>query len=124
MSPEPVLGAAELPYDIGQLVHEPDYPALHRHETWIILGICIVRRYNAVQDSADDFCFIVLVRQNAVREFIMIFLAFAATEPADLKPIFLSTLLTQDSLPAIPVAKVPAAGWTNRWCCTALNEKY
>lgn len=124
LSPEPVLGAAELPYDIGQLVHEPVYPTLHRHETRIILGICIVRRYNAVQDSTDDFCFIVLVRQNAVREFIVVMLAFAATKPADLKPDLLAALPPQDPPPTISIAKIPAAGWTNRWYCTALNEKY
>jgi len=66
---------AERAFHVCNVAAEPVDPAAHGRHAGVILGILIVRGDDTVQHTGDGLRVIVFVRDQAVRQFIMVGMA-------------------------------------------------
>lgn len=109
-------------FHVGLIEPEPLAPVKHRADTGIILRIRILRCYDAIEHTADNLRFIMLVRKQYIRKFIMIAFARVTSKSADTQILPFSTFLFSDSESGITVPKRPTTTGASGYLFTAYNQ--
>lgn len=96
--------SAQMPIHVILVVQEPAHPAVHGFLAGIILGILILRTDDSIQHPGDDFCRIVLVRSDTIRQLIMDEMALFAAQPANNEVYDFAAFQPANAFAGIPVA--------------------
>ncbi len=80
----------------------------------LILRIVIIRSDHLVEDTGNDICSIVLIRNKAVRQLIVNPVAAGTLEPPDNERFPLASFTLSDPLPRIPVVQGSTATGAGR----------
>ena len=106
---------AERAFHVCYVAAEPVDPAAHSRHAGVILSILIVRSDDTVQHTGDGLRIIVFVRNQAIRQFIMVGMAAWAAKAADQKVLFDAAFPPADPHTGIAVGQFPSTMGT--WRC-------
>lgn len=105
-----------------QVFTKPLKPAEHGTEGRIILRIQVIRKDHFIQNTGNHLCFVVLIRNKAVRKFIVIAMAILTAEPADHQMLFHSAFLFSDAWTGVHVTEHSLTDRAQMGVLTALNK--
>ena len=112
-------------YTVEVIDYEPEaYHKLYGTDRRIIFGILIIRCYDVIDHTTDDFRFIMLIRKQNIWKFIMIAPTSSTFESSDTQIIPVTAFMFSDTKPGVTVSELSTTVRTSWYIFTALNKKH